>query len=342
MSFSVDDLVASLKSNHIGQEAMDLAALQAQLKQTLFCATSASTSQQRHDAEPYHCTTPTASTPGSSFSWSHMPHRRKGSVASIAMEEDIAEMEEDERMVEELLSPSSPATTSPVYQHNQRAPSSPMQAPAFAHRNGASAYTYASEPTSMFATQDPFYVAQMQAAQNASQNVHSFFAQAGRPAQHSPFVQAHERAHPVLMATAGGFARDPGRNVTSHEPTFTLSVVLLLFGPTEKRTPPSVPYTHLSDLAPSPPTSTDWNQMKDAVLRGDLSLRRGETPDKAPQRVSLTGRWGWRSASSPQSDQVYHVEFAYRQDVAGEVVMKSQTSSEELWELVYVDQQLQA
>ncbi|KZT20672.1 hypothetical protein NEOLEDRAFT_1151234 [Neolentinus lepideus HHB14362 ss-1] len=202
MSFSVDELVASLKSNHIGQEAMDLAALQVQLSQTLF--TSASTSQ-RHDAEPFHCNTPTASTPSSSFSWSHMSHRRKGSVASISMEDDIAEMEEDERIVEELLF-SPPATTSATHHHNQRAPSSPIQASAFTHRNSGSSFMYTAEPTSIFATQDPFYLAQMQASQT-SQNMHSFFAQAGRPAQHSPFVQAHERSHSVLMAAAGAFDR---------------------------------------------------------------------------------------------------------------------------------------
>ncbi|EPQ59692.1 hypothetical protein GLOTRDRAFT_114307 [Gloeophyllum trabeum ATCC 11539] len=209
MSFSVDDLVASLKGNHIGQEALDLAALQAQLAQTLF-------TPQRH-AEPaeyaHHCNTPTASTPSSSFTWSHMPHRRKSSVASLttqrSMDEDITEMEEDEKMVEELLWPSSPSTSSastssqtsfhhaqPASAHHQTPAS-----PAFPQRNTAPsyAYTYSAEPTSIFATQDPFYVAQMQAAQNA--HAPAFFAQAGRPAAHSPFVMAQPvPVHSQFMA----------------------------------------------------------------------------------------------------------------------------------------------
>lgn len=40
MSFSVDDLVASLNSNHIGQEAIDLATLQVRCYTDCYCVPS--------------------------------------------------------------------------------------------------------------------------------------------------------------------------------------------------------------------------------------------------------------------------------------------------------------
>ncbi|KAF8966467.1 hypothetical protein BDZ97DRAFT_1756606 [Flammula alnicola] len=136
MSFSVDDLVSSLSSSHIGQEAIDLAALQAQLAETLFGEPSAPSPHHHHHhasrsstngrqmqvqiptrGRAQHtqpCNTPTARTPSSSFSargsgWgngSGMESRRASSSSSASYYGD--DMEEDERMVEELLIPSSP------------------------------------------------------------------------------------------------------------------------------------------------------------------------------------------------------------------------------------------
>ena len=79
MSFSVDDLVASLSGNHIGQEAIDLATLQvlfispllspfsagtnsrislkSQLAQSLYCPQEATVPTPN---KPGHCNTPLA------------------------------------------------------------------------------------------------------------------------------------------------------------------------------------------------------------------------------------------------------------------------------------------
>ncbi|KAF9526733.1 hypothetical protein CPB83DRAFT_449975 [Crepidotus variabilis] len=67
MSFSVDDLVSSFSSSHIGQEALDLATLQAQLAATLFCAPgSSSSSASSTAAAKYTCPSPMR-TPSTSF-----------------------------------------------------------------------------------------------------------------------------------------------------------------------------------------------------------------------------------------------------------------------------------
>ena len=88
MSFTVDDLVASLSGNHIGQEAIDLAALQvpfisrsssrvyrgtnppfysqSQLAQSLYCPQQATTPTP---GKPSHCNTPLTKTPSSYVPW---------------------------------------------------------------------------------------------------------------------------------------------------------------------------------------------------------------------------------------------------------------------------------
>ncbi|THH08181.1 hypothetical protein EW146_g9075, partial [Bondarzewia mesenterica] len=115
MSCSVDDLVNSFNSNHIGQEAIDLALLHAQLAQTLFGQSTPSPNAQsfpRRSAIPPRCNTPTARTPSSSsFHWDDTHRRRSSSIAMDDLREvDLDDME-DERMVEDLLgaSASSPA-----------------------------------------------------------------------------------------------------------------------------------------------------------------------------------------------------------------------------------------
>lgn len=152
MSISVDDLVASLSSHHIGQEALELAALQAQLAQSLLAHQFSSSSphfQHPHLSGPHpctniarrdpghvqHCTTPTSRTPSSSaFIWP-LPvqelasHSRRSSISSIKMQqchEDIVLVdmddadEEDARLVEAMVTPSDvPVCSSPSGSHSR-------------------------------------------------------------------------------------------------------------------------------------------------------------------------------------------------------------------------------
>ncbi|KAF9004778.1 hypothetical protein BDQ17DRAFT_1325570 [Cyathus striatus] len=73
MTISVDDLVSSLNSSHIGQEAMDLAALQAQLAQAFFNQFPSSAAPtpipRKRSTHTQPCNTPTAS----SFSYHWNP-----------------------------------------------------------------------------------------------------------------------------------------------------------------------------------------------------------------------------------------------------------------------------
>ncbi|KAH7904739.1 hypothetical protein BJ138DRAFT_868457 [Hygrophoropsis aurantiaca] len=216
MSVSVDDLVASLSANHIGQEAIDLAALQAQLAQTLFahqfsspaCSSSPYTHSspivsKRDPGHIQHCTTPTGRTPSSSFNWpsgGYIPsdgtRRRSSSIVASrsrrpSVDEnwcDLDEMEEDERMVEDLLTPSSPPTTSfytRLPQSIQSPPKSVSYLPA-----PSSSYNVTPTSESLFTAQDPFYLAQLQASQAPSQP--SCFSHAGRPSTQSPFIMGHQ------------------------------------------------------------------------------------------------------------------------------------------------------
>jgi hypothetical protein len=212
MSLSMDDLCASLSSSHVGQEAMDLAALQVQLAQTLFCqsmAVSSATQRQEDYAQP--CNTPTGRTPSASFSWGQMidPSRHSELPPRRNTEDHFRdETEEDERMVEDLLIPTSPM--------------SPKQQTAAAGRSQQqSSPTYPpSDSSSLFTTTDPFYMAQLQAAQNYGVAPPSVFSQAAFPTQQSPFMvhsnfQRHNPAqnphaldtHSLLVAASSSFDR---------------------------------------------------------------------------------------------------------------------------------------
>ncbi|KAJ7122829.1 hypothetical protein C8R44DRAFT_621711 [Mycena epipterygia] len=188
MSLSMDDLCASLSSSHVGQEAMDLAALQVQLAQTLFCqSTSVSVSNTpRQDDYAQPCNTPTGRTPSSSFSWGQMidPSRHSEPAPRRNTEDHFRdEMEEDERMVEDLLIPTSPM--------------SPKQQNSAAVRSHQTSPTYPSSETSpsLFTTTDPFYMAQLQAAQNYGVSPSSVFSQAAFPSQQSPFMHSNFQRH---------------------------------------------------------------------------------------------------------------------------------------------------
>ncbi|KAF9782128.1 hypothetical protein BJ322DRAFT_196553 [Thelephora terrestris] len=222
MSFSVDDLVASLNGNHIGQEAMDLATLQSQLAQSLYCPQETTVPNPN---KPGHCNTPLAKTPSSSYMhWAErgvgypcdtaMGYRsRSSSITSCprrsrqnSIDEanfdhthqrdcDMDDMDEDERMVEELLLSASPPSQFHGRYSHQRA-------------NSNSGYM-ASPPTPSsptihsdghFTTSDPFYLAQLQQlqqqqAQNPFATTSSIFGQLGKPTQQSPFAQAPQYHH---------------------------------------------------------------------------------------------------------------------------------------------------
>lgn len=108
---------------------------------------------------------------------------------------DMDDMDEDERMVEELLlSTSPPSQFAPRHSH-QRAnsisgniTSAPIPSSPTIHSDGH------------FATSDPFYLAQLQQlqqqqAQNPFTTTSSIFGQLGKPTQQSPFAQAPQYHH---------------------------------------------------------------------------------------------------------------------------------------------------
>lgn len=127
---------------------------------------------------------------------------------SQRMAEFDNDMEEDERMVEELLIPSSPVISNsfykPVNPHLSASstPSSPMS-PSFqnSHNHSISpsqSFTDSSSPSSVFTSTDPFYMAQLQASQSYSNtSPQSVFSQNGHISQSSPFSipQYHHHHH---------------------------------------------------------------------------------------------------------------------------------------------------
>ncbi|KAF7799084.1 hypothetical protein EIP86_010314 [Pleurotus ostreatoroseus] len=219
MSISVDDLVASLSSNHIGQEARDLAALQSQL-QTLFYPTMPATPTP-HNRRGTHSNTPICRTPTSaSFCWDRpeLDRRRSNSVANSMgfarkegedSGEHVELMDEDERMVEDMLFPAPPAAphaTPSQAQYPCAPPASPTAQYTMRSRPASvstayapAAYDLSPSTASMFATTDPFYLAQLQAAQTPS-----FFSQYGMPTQQSPFIKGHAfQGHALAQPLAG-------------------------------------------------------------------------------------------------------------------------------------------
>ncbi|KAI6046487.1 hypothetical protein EDC04DRAFT_3136352 [Pisolithus marmoratus] len=207
MSISVDDLVASLSSHHIGQEALELAALQAQLAQTLLVHQFSSSSPhfqhphvsashsnvnvpRRDPGHVQHCTTPTARTPSSSaFIWplpvqEYASHSRRSSTSSMKMQqchEDItlADMddadEEDARLVEAMVTPSDALVcSSPGAAHSRS--NSYTWSSSYQCKDASNTFpvptshqlTSPMDSSCSFATTDPFYI---QASQTAQQSL---------------------------------------------------------------------------------------------------------------------------------------------------------------------------
>ncbi|TFK74388.1 hypothetical protein BDN72DRAFT_759802 [Pluteus cervinus] len=206
MTVSVDDLVSSLSTSHIGQEALELAALQAQLSQTLFGQAIPSTPAGRHPisrrpSRSQPCTTPLGRTPSSSFSFGQMSDVQWhiNTTSFRTTDERFHEKEEmdDERMVEDLLIPSSPITpnatanpTSPHFAFPQTQNSTSIkQAP----HTFVSMQQQQQTQESLFTTTDPFYIAQAQALQAYGTSPQSVFTQTGLPSQHSPFMAQQQQ-----------------------------------------------------------------------------------------------------------------------------------------------------
>lgn len=109
------------------------------------------------------------------------------------------DMEDDERMVEELLIPSSPMATYPTPSPSAHHCMSsnfyaPPASPTYFTTCMYPAPPAMSEPApSLFTSTDPFYMAQVQAAQNNySSSQQSVFAQSGCPSQGSPFIRQQQ------------------------------------------------------------------------------------------------------------------------------------------------------
>ncbi|KAH7888117.1 hypothetical protein F5I97DRAFT_954210 [Phlebopus sp. FC_14] len=216
MSVSIEDLVASLSTNHIGQEAIDLAALQAQLAQTLFTNQLSSpsffqspevnlNSSRRDPSHVQHCTTPTARTPSSAstFSWpnsvhEHVEHVRKRGISSARRQSvdepwsDLDEMDE-ERMVEDMIIPDSPSLQSAYpwasYHAHTNASTKPLSAPPpTSIPTPTTTSCVDSSSPSLFTSTDPFYI---QVSQSAQQSHSSLFSHTGQPSTHSPFLVGH-------------------------------------------------------------------------------------------------------------------------------------------------------
>ncbi|KAH6896480.1 hypothetical protein BKA70DRAFT_1316581 [Coprinopsis sp. MPI-PUGE-AT-0042] len=207
MSISVDDLISSFSSSHIGQEATELAQLQAQLAETLFNANSFASSSRR--GRDYHCPTPTGRAPSSSnYMDAFVGQSRSRSSSISGRMEDV----EDELMVEELLM-GQPSSSSGF--ENQNSYSSFSSSNGFAQssyhpsQSAASQGLPSSPSQSLFASTDPFF---MQAQANSQSYFYnnSNITQHGRPAQSSPFVQSasgfgHGYHNHFQPATAAAF-----------------------------------------------------------------------------------------------------------------------------------------
>ena len=116
-------------------------------------------------------------------------------------------MDEDERMVEDLLtSPASPASPARTAQSSVSGVCQPpVSSSTYRPRKTSlsvhmipldhSHYELPSPNTSLFATTDPFYLASLQSAHHTPATS-SVFSQAGRPSSHSPFLKHHLQYSP--------------------------------------------------------------------------------------------------------------------------------------------------
>ncbi|KAH9482976.1 hypothetical protein JR316_0005076 [Psilocybe cubensis] len=229
MSVSVDDLVSCLSSNHIGQEANDIAVLQAQLAQTLFRDSSALDIQHEPQTpcsprgrklKVRACTTPTARTPSvsSNQGWGmaiDTSRSRRNSVSSSSLEN----LEEDEKMVEDLLIPATSLSDSLsdshmgsvflTYQDSQSSQANTnveVFLPGYTSHNNFSDPFPSSPTTSLFTATDPFYLAQLESLNSPAAHPRSVFAQSACLNANSPFALSLQSDQPCLSTQSSGLA----------------------------------------------------------------------------------------------------------------------------------------
>ena len=143
-------------------------------------------------------------------------------IAELHLDTD---MEEDERMVEELLIPSSPVSSNSFYKSSTPHFATPFMPSSPATSSLQNNHTFPShsmtqphsDPSSVFTSTDPFYIAQLQASQTFNNSSpQSVFSQNGHISQSSPFTapQYHHHHHhqyqnwenkPVAMSCAAAF-----------------------------------------------------------------------------------------------------------------------------------------
>lgn len=174
----------------------NLIQLQAQLAKSLLSG-SGSTSRSGPSRLKNTCNTPMARTRASSLvNWNGAASQR---MVELHLD---TEMEEDERMVEELLIPSSPVSSNSFYKpatpqfSTPFIPSSPVSSsfqsnhtfPSTHSTLSSSSHSH-SDPSSTFTSTDPFYIAQLQASQSFNNSSpQSVFSQNGHISQSSPFA----------------------------------------------------------------------------------------------------------------------------------------------------------
>lgn len=223
MSISIDDLANSLGASHVGQEAIDLAALQvcpislrvylcrvsvskAQLAKTLFA------SSVTHSSNPQSVSRKTSFTqPCNTPTYTNFAPFVGPQVVAAGPSWAMDDMEEDERMVEDLLLPRSPNSSALQF-------SLPLQPRSTSHLSSNNQTS--SESPSSFTSTDPFYLAQLQ-AQHQNSSTYSSFAELGKLPQQSPFASTSSHreqsgtnvsiaplsleTHPFLVAASSAF-----------------------------------------------------------------------------------------------------------------------------------------
>lgn len=186
MSISVDDLTASLSSSHIGQEAIELAALQAQLAETLFGQSISQPSRERPVTRKSSLTQP-CNTPiiSSSFTWAHVAELHRQCASSQNVDKSLLDNRDeadDKQMVEASL-----MSSSPLPQPLLSSPSDTVlqftSQPCCAIPESCSSHS---------ASTDPFYISQSEAARNCNARSHTV---SGLPCQQPASVMQELLPH---------------------------------------------------------------------------------------------------------------------------------------------------
>ena len=137
------------------------------------------------------CNTPTMS---SSFTWAHVADLHRQFAVSQNVDTPVLdgsdEVDKDERMVEDLLVPSSPLSTNQLTSQLLLPP-----APVAISQYTSHPYYSTLDSPSSFTSTDPFYIAQSEAGRNCSTLSRSTISQLEPPSQQSPFVISEPFPH---------------------------------------------------------------------------------------------------------------------------------------------------